>query len=132
MKAQFTKGQKVVFIKMWADALSQTKSAVTFKVTPALVHSCGAKRMILSDLEGNIFQGMNFAPRVHQMNSDEVIAFTTLEAAIARAQEIAVAYRLAQIENMKIRIERAESTRIAELMQETLDHLLANEAKVIL
>lgn len=132
MKAQFTKNQKVAFIQLWSDVHSQTPSTVTFKVVPALVHSCGAKRMILSDLEGNVFQGKNFLPAVKQFMSQEVIAFTTLEAAVARAQEIADEYRLAQIENIKSRIEKSPSISYAELMKSRLDHLLANEAKVIL
>ena len=131
MKAQFTKGQKVAFIQKWADAQSQTTSAVTFKVVPAIVHSCGAKRMILADLEGNVFQGKNFAPTVEQWDAQEVIEFTTLEAAIARAQETADAYRLAQIENVKL-VKDKFSRAYAEAMQAILDHLLANEAKVIL
>jgi hypothetical protein len=65
MKAHFTKGQKVTIIKNHGVSVDNA-SDYTVKLVPALVYSAGSKRMVLTDLNGNKFAGIEFEPSIEQ------------------------------------------------------------------
>lgn len=84
MAKAFTKGDLVHFISVW-----DRKGTVVIR--PAIVHSCGAKRMILIDAETGDEMGRNFKPvraergqcgTFPRMDADEIEA-VAMEAAEA-------------------------------------------------
>lgn len=89
MKKAFTKGQPVTYISDW-----DRKGTVSFR--HAIVYSCGAKQMVLTDAETGEEMGRNFRPAVGthvgtfpRMSDDEA------RAACLAAAEVILAYERA-------------------------------------
>lgn len=62
MAKAFTKGQEVTFIADW-----DRKGTVTFR--HAVVYSCGAKQMVLTDAETGEEMGRHFRPQVGSLET---------------------------------------------------------------
>lgn len=80
----FTKGQRVTLINSW-------NGKDIYSVTPAIVHSCGTKQMVLTHAETGEELGRHFRP-VRQGWSDEIV-LNVDEDAKAIALELAKAMR---------------------------------------
>lgn len=80
----FSKGQKVNLVRNW-----NSKGEVS--ITPAIVYSCGKKRMILSHAETGVELGRNFRPQREGWSGELVL--TADEDAQAVAMEMAVSIR---------------------------------------
>jgi hypothetical protein len=65
MKTHFNKGQKVTIVQNHGLS-ADNASGYIVKLVPALVYSAGKKRMVLTDLNGNKFAGIEFEPAVEQ------------------------------------------------------------------
>lgn len=77
----FKKGQKVLVLARW-DHLAK------FYVREAVVHACGKKQMVLAKLDGECI-GRNYLPAEKQWGDMVVVPMMDLEAAKARALEMA-------------------------------------------
>lgn len=62
MAKAFTKGQEVTYIADW-----NRKGTVTFR--HAVVYSCGAKQMVLTDAETGEEMGRHFSPKVGSLET---------------------------------------------------------------
>lgn len=76
MAKEFTKGEQVVYVGSW-----DRKGRVYAR--PAIVHSCGNKRMVLIDAATGIEMGNHFLPTRQQHGYDLVIRATENVEAIA-------------------------------------------------
>lgn len=75
---QFKKGDLVTYLQNWDHQ-------GTVRVLDLVVHSCGAKQMILVDEQGQKYQGRNFHPTGEQWGSGRVWPRLSPEAAEAAA-----------------------------------------------
>lgn len=96
MSKAFTKGQPVTFLQNW-------DSKGTVRIADLIVHSCGAKQMVLVDEAGAKFEGKNFLPGREQYSYGLVVPRLSPEAAEAAALELGAAIVVA----VRNRLEKA-------------------------
>ena len=132
MIKQFTKGQAVHLIHSWDDL-------GTFSVTPAIVHSCGSKQMVLTHAVSGQELGRHFRPVEIQSNHfHRVVAHHTQAQAEALALELAKNYQVHEIavknrsiENSNARYGVSESANYARAMRIVIAQIEATQAAVI-
>lgn len=127
----FTKGQEVFLIQLWSRAMehkdydASAQAPFEFYVRRAVVLSCGKKQMVLHDAhKPTECLGRNYKPAVQQHEHSEILGDTTLQAALARAEELAERYRLDNIASCERSIERnADDTSYVAIRRRDMAHL---------
>ena len=118
----FTKGQAVNFVKNW-------DSKGTVAVTPAIVHSCGKKRMVLTHATTGVELGREFRPQREGWHNEWVL--TADEDANAFAMEQAIRIRDEFIAYETKMIAESNGSEYWMKRKAILDEVVAGSAKVV-
>ena len=119
----FNKGDRVTLVQLW----SRTTGA--FYSREAVVYSCGAKQMVLTDAETGVEIGRNFRPEPEQYGDGIVIKTPGIAAAREMALAMSADWLVAEIERKRNAIERTaaqgySSPGYVKAMQDDIDNLL--------
>lgn len=118
----FKKNQAVTFIRNW-------DSKGTVAITPAIVHSCGKKRMVLTHATTGVELGREFRPQREGWSNELVVDAS--EDAHAVAMEMAIRIREKFITYETKMIEESNGSEYWMKRKAVLDEVIAGSARVV-